>query len=900
LKIFVSYTSSDKDWAHWIGWNLREAGHEPFVHEWEIAAGENIPRWMEDRLGQADRLLGIFSDAYCKALYSQSERWAAYWQDPGGRTGFLVPVEVREVSKWPVFVEPLKRISLIGLNDVEARGRLLEFLNPPRPPTEEPAFPGAQSKETLAPSPFVTGGDSIGSTAPVFPISPSNAGAPPSAIDFSVSIRCIDEQEPNPIIFGRDDEIATIANALLEGRVVVVGGGPGMGKTALATAAIYQPRVVAHFGRRRVFASLEAASEPRAALAKLVETLGLPPTGDEVSLMRILETNAAEKPLAAILDNAETVFEVDRAGSERLLNLIGNIQGLSLVVTIRGVPPAVAGAIYIDDLPKLPAGPAREAFLTIAGATFTHDLNLPHLLEALDGHALSIRLIAAQAVGLPALRGLRESWDDAHAEILRISGETETRLTSVRASLALSLNSRRMKSTPLARRLLALLGLLPGGLAETGARSLLGERGTVTRAKANEAVACLHQLRLVERRPDQRLRMLTPLRESVRTDVVPFEADKERLVERFLRLASKGGEIATLRWENLREEIEPESDNLDAICNIALTTNGPDRLLENALQGLAEFNIHSGKGAVSSISRAVAQLSSGPPSMIGMQRIIRLGEVVYARSNVNAARIRFEEALSHSRKLNNARAEAYCLTNLGNCSNSQSDREAARKRYEEALLIARRTDSLQTEADCVLGLATIAAGRSNHKLAQAGLEEALVLYRRVGDALGEGNVIAHMGFVAAAQADHHRAVGLVEEALALHRRIGAVWGQWQCTHALGEIARRSLHYEVALIRFDETEVLSRHIGAVLGEAVCARSRALIAFAQSDYERAHARFEDALALYRRVGERLGEAEMTIRVGQVRQKLGDAKNRDLPCISESPIRRIGLERDGKKYS
>jgi hypothetical protein len=136
VKIFISYTSRDREWGQWIGWHLLQAGHEPFVHEWEIGAGENIPRWMEDRLGQADRLLGVFSDAYCEALYSQSERWAAYWQDPGGRTGFLVPVEISKVTNWPVFIEPLKRLSLIGSDESEALKRLLSFLEPPKPPSD--------------------------------------------------------------------------------------------------------------------------------------------------------------------------------------------------------------------------------------------------------------------------------------------------------------------------------------------------------------------------------------------------------------------------------------------------------------------------------------------------------------------------------------------------------------------------------------------------------------------------------------------------------------------------------------------------------------------------------------------------------------------------------------------
>src|SRR5205085_2995763 len=114
--------------------------------------------------------------------------------------------------------------------------------------------------------------------------------------------------EPQPQIFGREDEVETIVNALLEEKAILIAGGPGMGKTAVTTAAFYDPRIVSRFGRRRVFASLETATEPRAILAKLVETLGLAPTGDEVTLLRILEANAGEKPLAAILDKAATAL----------------------------------------------------------------------------------------------------------------------------------------------------------------------------------------------------------------------------------------------------------------------------------------------------------------------------------------------------------------------------------------------------------------------------------------------------------------------------------------------------------------------------------------------------------------------------------------------------------------
>jgi hypothetical protein len=149
MKIFISYTSSDSDWAHWIGWHLLDAQHHPIVHEWEVAWGQNIASWMEEQLSQADQFIGVFSDEYCQAIYSRSERSAAYWLDPAGHKGYLVPIEVRPVTKWPAFVNPLKRLSLIGLGELEAAKELLRILALPQPPQVKPGFPGS------LPAPYV-------------------------------------------------------------------------------------------------------------------------------------------------------------------------------------------------------------------------------------------------------------------------------------------------------------------------------------------------------------------------------------------------------------------------------------------------------------------------------------------------------------------------------------------------------------------------------------------------------------------------------------------------------------------------------------------------------------------------------------------------------------------------
>jgi TIR domain len=687
VKIFVSYTSSDKRWAHWIAWQLQEDGHQPFVHEWEIGAGENIPRWMEERIDEADHLMGVFSDSYCEAIFSRSERWAGYWDDPEGRTGFLIPIEVVKVTKWPRLVSPLNRLSLISLTELTAAERLRAFLEPRKPPTQKPEFPGTISAEPSG-SAFTKNSEPLGASPPSFPAASferqSEGPGILTAADLNPSIRCIEDHEPKPQIFGRDHEIEVIVKAMIEGSTILIAGGPGMGKTAVATAALYDPRIVAHFGRRRVFASLETATEPRAILTKLVESLGLPPTGDEGTLHRILQIKATEQPFACILDNVETVFDTDRSVSERLLNLVAQIDGISLLVTIRGVPPLVPSAIQIDDLPRLKEDAARKAFLSIAGTSFDDDPNLLSLLDILDGHALSIHLVAAQAVGSSSLAGLRESWNEARAEILRISGEEESRLTSVRASLALSMNSNRMRGNPLARRLTTLLALLPSGMPETDAHSFLGERGVVTKAKANEAVVCLHQLRLVEKRPDRRMRMLTPLRECMKTGAPLMDDDKRRIINHYLVLAESANKVGAPDWEQVNAAIQAEADNLDPICGLAVATDISHRRLQGALTGLVNFYMLSGQGEITSLQNAVDRVRVRPQTPFTAACIWLLAEATNARGEHQISRAHFKESLLLYKHFRNLSGEANCLRGLAAIAVDLSDLELGLRLSKEA------------------------------------------------------------------------------------------------------------------------------------------------------------------------------------------------------------------------
>jgi hypothetical protein len=75
--IFISYTSSDRDWAFRIAKELGALGHAPHVHEWEIKSGDDIYACMQERHDAADHVLCVVSDDYLKAPYSTLKRNAA-------------------------------------------------------------------------------------------------------------------------------------------------------------------------------------------------------------------------------------------------------------------------------------------------------------------------------------------------------------------------------------------------------------------------------------------------------------------------------------------------------------------------------------------------------------------------------------------------------------------------------------------------------------------------------------------------------------------------------------------------------------------------------------------------------------------------------------------------------
>jgi hypothetical protein len=229
--IFISYTSSDRDWAFWIVGELKKLDHTPHVHEWEVKGGDDIYAWMEERHDAADHVLCVVSDEYLKAPYSILERNAALWQAASKRPGFVLFVVVKP-SRLPTLSDHIRRCELFGIPQEAARLRFRDFMTKRGAP-EIITFPGKV-----------------------------------------VAVSDIPIREPTHFM-GRDDALVAIETALgrYEGRVAITAlhGLRGVGKTTLA--AVYAER---HRGDYRATWWLGAHTEStvRADLVALGVRLG--------------------------------------------------------------------------------------------------------------------------------------------------------------------------------------------------------------------------------------------------------------------------------------------------------------------------------------------------------------------------------------------------------------------------------------------------------------------------------------------------------------------------------------------------------------------------------------------------------------------------------------------------
>jgi hypothetical protein len=218
--IFVSYTTSDRDWAFWIGHELEKLGHRARIDAWEVSDSDDVVAWTEERHKKADHILCVISETYLR--YASLERRAVQWVARNDRPNFLLSVRIDD-RKLPNLLASTKHCDLFGIEEDVARTRLTELLRPVRTPLSPTPFPGAVEQEQE--------------------FRPRSAAFPGRSTE-----PLLDRVSNIPTVpahfYGRKDELAAIEGVLKnnaggEGVVALFGLG-GVGKSTLA--AVYANR----------------------------------------------------------------------------------------------------------------------------------------------------------------------------------------------------------------------------------------------------------------------------------------------------------------------------------------------------------------------------------------------------------------------------------------------------------------------------------------------------------------------------------------------------------------------------------------------------------------------------------------------------------------------------------
>ena len=494
-----------------------------------------------------------------------------------------------------------------------------------------------------------------------------------------------------------------------------------------------------------------------------------------------------------MLDNFETPWIADPLPTEELLRSLSAIPGTAVAVSLRGTARP-AGLRWGDFamLNPLRLTDARRMFLAVAGTTFAGDPQLDGLLSELDGVPLAVELMGYAAQGQPALEEVAARWQAERTGLLQRMGGARREL-SVAVSVETSINSPLMTSP--ARRLLALLGVLPDGLTRYGLAALLPGIGLA-------GAAGLRQLGLAFDE-GARLRMLAPIRDHTTAEHPPDPEDLDRAEGYYAELAAAyGDQIGRREGAQAVTLMQAEIGNITAMVKRAAATHRIDKLTD-ALWGLIEYWLYTGTDQPALVHTAQQTISAHGTPFQQARIWSAFGNMAIARGDHDGARRWYERALPLYQQIDDVSLAADCIQRLGDVALERSDLEEAQARYQRAVRLYRQARSVDGAANCIQRLGDVALERSDLEEAQARYEQALKLYRQARSVHGAANCIQRSGDVALKRSDLKRARIRYEQALKLYQQAGHVHGEANCITRLGDAALERSDLEEARARYEQ-------------------------------------------------------------------------------------------------
>ena len=601
---------------------------------------------------------------------------------------------------------------------------------------------------------------------------------------------------------GRERQLDRGAELLRVGRLLSVTGLPGMGKTEvaleLARKAVEDPSLAIE---RAIWRSVDGVTRTPMWLASLGADFGVPPE-------RTLDPDAVARAIGArhvllVLDNAEDLIREDRpeflATVERILGMCPN---LKLILSTRRKLGSPRSAEEME-LPVHALAPsaARDAFRSAAGnrlkAGEETSTELARILEWLDGHPLSLMLVARQ-VGTTSLKDLLERLETSEVDAVRAEESLEdgegaaadARLRNQRLVSSLNLSYDPLVDRyPAAAEMFSWLGLFPSGVPGVLLPLVFGK-------EADDLRATLCRWYLAEEEgPLRRLRLPAPVRAYARQQWNRIEeARRTGVLRAAMRamgdwMSSLYGRIGKVGSREVVATVAEDWVNLQSLLAV--------------LEGLSGVFRGEEDGAVAEYLARAMWAGSRALTYGGRQAGLAVDLVKAAKLAAGFPS-----------------AEARIMESLGDLF-VRTDRLAdALDSYNQALPLFRQIDDKLGEANTLAGLACLFMASADYDGAIDRSLAALALHRSIHNDLGEAAATGYLARAVLAAGQPVRAVVLAHLAFRTLVRIQNCFGQ---TLALRDLAKGL----AALDRNEEASaamLLAWHIADTIGDPLSTRLR----------------------------------------------------------------------------
>jgi hypothetical protein len=117
VSTFLSHNSRDKDFARALGAQLSLVGVAVWFDEWEIRAGDSIPRKLNDALESFDDFVLIWSENAARSNWVRAELEAALHHHIDNNLGRVIPL-VLDATPVPALLKSLRRIDVLENDDL--------------------------------------------------------------------------------------------------------------------------------------------------------------------------------------------------------------------------------------------------------------------------------------------------------------------------------------------------------------------------------------------------------------------------------------------------------------------------------------------------------------------------------------------------------------------------------------------------------------------------------------------------------------------------------------------------------------------------------------------------------------------------------------------------------------